>query len=64
MRIKRFEGIEAWQLAWDLARKLYGLTKNTNERKVTRIGCLRPRATRLELVDKSRAEWSSSQAER
>ncbi|BBO73723.1 four helix bundle protein [Desulfosarcina widdelii] len=27
MRIKRFEDIEAWQLARQLARKVYGLTK-------------------------------------
>ena len=27
MRIERFEDIEAWQLARELARKVYGLTK-------------------------------------
>ncbi len=27
MRIERFEDIEAWQLAWELTRKVYGLTK-------------------------------------
>ena len=29
MRIKSFEDIEAWQLARELARKVYRLTKNT-----------------------------------
>jgi four helix bundle protein len=29
MKIKRFEDIEAWQLARELARKVYGLTKKT-----------------------------------
>jgi hypothetical protein len=29
MRIERFEDIEAWQLARELARKVYGLTKKT-----------------------------------
>ena len=29
MKIKRFENIEAWQLARELARKVYGLTKKT-----------------------------------
>ena len=27
MRIERFEDIEAWQLAWELTCKVYGLTK-------------------------------------
>ncbi|MEE8430320.1 MAG: four helix bundle protein [Candidatus Desulfatibia sp.] len=27
MRIERFEDIEAWQLARELSRKIYGLTK-------------------------------------
>ena len=30
MRIKRFEDIEAWQLARELTRKVYGLTKKAN----------------------------------
>ncbi len=30
MRIERFEDIEAWQLARELTRKVYGLTKKTN----------------------------------
>ncbi len=30
MRIKRFEDIEAWQLARELTRKVYCLTKKTN----------------------------------
>ena len=30
MGIERFEDIEAWQLARELARKVYTLTKNTN----------------------------------
>ena len=30
MKIERFEDIEAWQLARELARKVYGLTKKTN----------------------------------
>jgi len=30
MRIDRFEDIEAWQLARELARKVYGLTKKAN----------------------------------
>jgi len=29
MRIKRFEDIEAWQLAWGLTREDYTLTKET-----------------------------------
>ena len=29
MRIERFEDIEAWQLARELARKVYGMTKKT-----------------------------------
>ena len=29
MRIERFEDIEAWQLARELTRKVYGLTKKT-----------------------------------
>ena len=29
MKIERFEDIEAWQLAHELARKVYGLTKKT-----------------------------------
>ena len=29
MKIERFEDIEAWQLARELARKVYGLTKKT-----------------------------------
>jgi hypothetical protein len=29
MKIERFEDIEAWQLAKELARKVYGLTKKT-----------------------------------
>lgn len=29
MKIERFEDIEAWQLARDLTRKVYGLTKKT-----------------------------------
>ena len=30
MRIDKFEDIEAWQLARELANKVYGLTKNAN----------------------------------
>ena len=30
MRIDRFEDIEAWQLARELAHKVYGLTKKAN----------------------------------
>jgi four helix bundle protein len=29
MGIERFEDIEAWQLAWELTRKVYALTKKT-----------------------------------
>lgn len=29
MKIERFEDIEAWQLARELAHKIYGLTRNT-----------------------------------
>jgi four helix bundle protein len=29
MRIERFEDIEAWQLARELTRKVYGLTKKS-----------------------------------
>jgi hypothetical protein len=29
MKIERFEDIEAWQLARELSRKVYGLTKKT-----------------------------------
>jgi four helix bundle protein len=29
MRIEQFEDIEAWQLARELTRKVYGLTKKT-----------------------------------
>ena len=31
MRIERFENIEAWQLARELIRKAYGLTKKTEK---------------------------------
>ena len=30
MRIDKFEDIEAWQLAWELTRTIYGLTKKGN----------------------------------
>ena len=29
MKIERFEDIEAWQLAWELTRKVYALTKKS-----------------------------------
>jgi hypothetical protein len=33
MRIERFEDIEAWQLARELTRKVYSLTKKTNKKQ-------------------------------
>jgi len=35
MKIERFEDIEAWQLARELTRNVYSLTKKHEDRKAT-----------------------------